>query len=75
MRATDLAIQWIGAICCLALVLAIGALLVSREPEVIKASLVVAGVAGTGVGGLVGYIGGYHAARPDLTKPEPPEIT
>jgi len=63
LRGSDLAIQWIGKLGSMALILAFATILTSKDPEVFKAALIIAGVAGTAVGGLIGYIGGYHAGQ------------
>ena len=75
MRATDLAIQWIGTLCALALLGSLAAMLVNaltvKDPEMYKGCLVVAAIATTGVGGLVGYIGGYHVGRNEAGQNPP----
>ncbi len=57
---SDLGIWGIIILGSLALALAIIVLLVSKDPEAIKAALVVAGVAGSAVSGLTGFIAGAH---------------
>jgi membrane protein DedA with SNARE-associated domain len=76
MRGSDLAVYWIGVLGSLALVLAFVTILISKDAEVIKGALIIAGIAGTAVGGLIGYIGGYHSGQKTGTDkvPEVPEV-
>ena len=69
MKPTLDAIKWIGIICALALILSLVGILAMvivpplKDPEAMKSLLTVAGIAGSGVIGLVGYIGGSHAGN------------
>ena len=75
MRGSDLGIVWIGILCGLALLLAFATVLVNHDAEVVRAALVIGGIASTGVGGLVGYIGGYHAGKAEGANQVPDKPT
>jgi len=70
MKPTLTAITWIGIICALALILSLVGILAMiivpplKDPEAMKSLLTVAGIAGSGVIGLVGYIGGGNGVEP-----------
>jgi len=77
MRGSDLGIIGIILLGAMALVLAFATIVVSKDPEVIKAALGIAGVTAAAVSGLVGYIGVYHVGKNDGNNvaPEKPIVT
>ena len=78
MRGSDLGVLGIIIMGCLALILSILVLLISKDPEVIKAALVIAAISGSSVTTLGGFIGGYHMGKSDALSnpglPTTPEV-
>ena len=75
MRGSDLGVLCIGILGGLALLLAFITMIVSNDAEVLKGALTVAGVAGSAISGLTGFIAGAHLnpksevqTTPDPTK-------
>ena len=70
LHATDLAINWIGKICALALLGSLVAMVANaltvKDPELYKYALLVMAVSATGMGSLGGYIGGFHAGASSM---------
>ncbi len=75
MRGSDLGILGIVILGSLALFLAFITMLVNRDAEVIKGALVVAGVAGSAISGLTGFIAGAHSVTEKTERLAQPSAT